>query len=64
MHPDLKVHPKGSWRRSGAAPATTRAPYKHRAAKREAAGAKPALPMVGNSPLPEVPVEGAASTWR
>jgi len=36
---------KGSWRRSGAAPATTKAPYKHpRAAKHEAAGAKPALP--------------------
>ena len=27
-----------------AAPATTKAPYKHRAAKREVAGAKPALP--------------------
>ena len=36
---------KGSWRRSGAAPATTKAPYKHpRAAKHEAAGAKPSLP--------------------
>eukprot|EP00964_Phaeocystis_antarctica_P124351 scaffold88026_cov65-Phaeocystis_antarctica.AAC.2 len=36
---------KGSWRRSGAAPATTKAPYKHpRAAKHEAAGAEPALP--------------------
>ena len=39
--PDLlKVNPpphKGSWRRSGAAPATTKAPYKHRAAKHEAA---------------------------
>ena len=45
--PVLKANPlpdKGSWRRSGAAPATTKAPYKHRAAKREAAGAKPALP--------------------
>ena len=28
---------KGSWRRSGAAPATTKAPYKPRAAKHEAA---------------------------
>jgi len=46
--PMLKANPppdKGSWRRSGAAPATTKAPYKHpRAAKHEAAGAKPALP--------------------
>ena len=44
---ELKANPppeKGSWRRSGAAPATTKAPYKHRAAKHEAAGAKPALP--------------------
>ena len=43
--PMLKANPppdKGSWRRSGAAPATTKAPYKHRAAKHE--GAKPALP--------------------
>ena len=40
--PVLKANPppdKGSWRRSGAAPATTKAPYKHRAAKHEAAGA-------------------------
>ena len=45
--PMLKANPppdKGSWRRSGAAPATTKAPYKHRAAKHEAAGAKPSLP--------------------
>ena len=45
--PMLKANPppdKGSWRRSGAAPATTKAPYKHRAEKHEAAGAKPALP--------------------
>eukprot|EP00964_Phaeocystis_antarctica_P013814 scaffold7582_cov72-Phaeocystis_antarctica.AAC.2 len=36
---------KGSWRRAGVAPATTKPPYKQpRAAKHEAAGAKPALP--------------------
>ena len=48
VFPASKANPppdKGSWRRSGAAPATTKAPYKHpRAAKHEAAGAKPALP--------------------
>ena len=45
VFPASKANPppdKGSWRRSGAAPATTKAPYKHRAAKHE--GAKPALP--------------------
>eukprot|EP00964_Phaeocystis_antarctica_P009632 scaffold5244_cov61-Phaeocystis_antarctica.AAC.5 len=35
---------KGSWRRPDAAAATTKAPYKFRAAKHEAAGAKPAVP--------------------
>ena len=47
VFPASKANPppdKGSWRRSGAAPATTKAPYKHRAAKHEAAGAKPSLP--------------------
>ena len=34
---------KGSWRRPGAAAATTKAPYRYRAAKHEAAGVKPAL---------------------
>eukprot|EP00964_Phaeocystis_antarctica_P151079 scaffold118644_cov71-Phaeocystis_antarctica.AAC.4 len=41
---------KGSWRRSGAAPATTRAPYKHRAAKHEAAVARPSLPLATPHP--------------
>ena len=48
VFPASKANPppdKGSWRRSGAAPATTKAPYKHpRAAKHKAAGAKPVLP--------------------
>eukprot|EP00964_Phaeocystis_antarctica_P036118 scaffold20641_cov61-Phaeocystis_antarctica.AAC.1 len=48
VFPASKADPppdKGSWRRSGAAPATTKAPYKHpRAAKHKAAGAKPVLP--------------------
>ena len=70
VFPASKANPppdKGSRRRCGAAPATTKAPYKHRAEKHEAAGAKPAPragASVGNSPLPRLPVQGAAPTWR